>query len=300
MRFNIQYSILAGLLILLSGCQRIKEVEPTYNESGTALASEPSYVVASMAPIVVTISSQPRPSWPVIPSPLSSPLPTQVATQVPTQSATPTKVPTTLTSTVPSEKPTLGVEPTLTRLPTPSEMPTVTVMLTPIGKPSPTPLPTLIPVETPILKPTTPPLVTPIATPIAKPTQPPLVTPTNVPPQDPPVVATVLPSNVPTVLPTVLPTNVPSPGYVNLLWTRPLQREDGTTLPASEISVYRLRYFDENGMVAVTDVPGTQTNVQIWAEKPYRYEIATVDTDGLQSDFVGPTTSPTTQATRTP
>lgn len=292
MRFNIQYSILAGLLILLSGCQRIKEVEPTYNESGTALASEPSYVVASMAPIVVTISSQPRPSWPVIPSPLSSPLPTQVATQVPTQaptqSATPTKVPTTLTSTVPSEKPTLGVEPTLTQLPTPSEMPTVTMMLTPIGKPSPTPLPTLIPVETPILKPTTPPLVTPIA----KPTQPPLVTPTNVPPQDPPV--------VPTVLPTVFPTNVPSPGYVNLLWTRPLQREDGTTLPESEISVYRLRYFDENGLVAVTEVPGTQTNVQIWAEKPYRYEIATVDTDGLQSDFVGPTTSPTTQATRTP
>lgn len=297
MRFIIQYSILAGLLVSLSGCQRIKEVEPTYNESGTELASDPSYVVASMAPIVVTISSQPRPSWPIVPSMVSSPSPILIPTKVATAR--------------PSEQPTAIIEPTLTQLPTPTALvttPTVTQQITPIGKPTSIPMPTMVPIETPVLEPTPPtqptqsPVVIPTTepTPIAQPTQPPEITPTSVPPQDPPEVPIIVPSSVPSPIPSKAPTVVPSPGFVNLLWTRPLQREDGTTLQESEISAYRLRYFDENGLVAVTDVPGTQTNVQIWAEKPYRYEIATMDTDGLLSDFVGPTTSPIAPAARNP
>ncbi|WP_119395478.1 hypothetical protein [Salinibius halmophilus] len=109
-------------------------------------------------------------------------------------------------------------------------------------------------------------------------------------PATPVVTAEVTPTPVVTPEPTPEPTAQPTPvnEQVHLMWSPPLQREDGTTLTEAELAEYVIRY-QTTGATSFEEVrlPATYTSTTL--ELPageYEFQIAVVDTDGLMSDFV--------------
>lgn len=83
-------------------------------------------------------------------------------------------------------------------------------------------------------------------------------------------------------------------GYAELSWFIPDSREDGTYLPVYEISGYEVRYSTDNGAtyktITINDAQTTDWRVENLAAGTYLFSIATIDTDGVHSQFSVPVT----------
>lgn len=139
--------------------------------------------------------------------------------------------------------------------------------------PNPTPVATEAPAATPAATPAPTAVATPVVTEAPAPT---------------PVVTAVPPATVPNE------PDVAEPGTmsVNLQWTPPSQREDGSLLQESELSKYEIRYRALGvDTFEVVQVDATQTNLPLVGLPiaNYEFQIAVIDTDGLYSDFVSAT-----------
>lgn len=84
---------------------------------------------------------------------------------------------------------------------------------------------------------------------------------------------------------------------VSLSWSPPEQREDGTRLAESEIYAYELKYRKKGSaqferiLIESQDVhsgPVTHFSLTNLPSGEYEFLIATIDRDGLRSDFVAP------------
>jgi len=73
----------------------------------------------------------------------------------------------------------------------------------------------------------------------------------------------------------------------SLVWTAPSEREDGTPLPLSEISGYRIYYGaeegDHTGVIDVSDSSSFGANLSFLAPGIYYVVVTTVDTNELES-----------------
>lgn len=141
--------------------------------------------------------------------------------------------------------------------------------------------------------------VNPATDPAANPTTIPTTEPTAAP------VVTTLPTIVVTLEPIVVPTAIPSippltdpividpvTMAVNLQWTPPSQREDGTLLTESELKQYEIRYRPvgtETFIVKQVDASETSLPLLNLPIADYEFQIAAIDNDGLYSDFVSAT-----------
>lgn len=78
-------------------------------------------------------------------------------------------------------------------------------------------------------------------------------------------------------------------GPVNMSWTAPKARQDGTTLDITEIAGYEIRYKLANSAsftyISINDA-WTNTYNFAWLEGNYVFQIAAFDKNGLYSDFV--------------
>lgn len=77
---------------------------------------------------------------------------------------------------------------------------------------------------------------------------------------------------------------------LDLSWTAPTQREDGSALAASEIAQYRIALSLNGNALTMIEVPGSATAYTFVETLKGKYcaRIATVDADGLVSDFTSP------------
>lgn len=81
-------------------------------------------------------------------------------------------------------------------------------------------------------------------------------------------------------------------GSLSLYWSPPLERVDGTDLPASEIEGYEIRYWHESetGYETVFIHQGSDEAYHFDSLPKsldgYTFQVATVDTNGLYSEFV--------------
>lgn len=80
--------------------------------------------------------------------------------------------------------------------------------------------------------------------------------------------------------PPVEPTPTPGPANLNLTWTAPTKRTDGTTLAASEIGGFSILFNNK-----VTEVPGTARAYKFVNVAPgtYTVQMTATDTKGLVS-----------------
>ncbi|WP_119395189.1 fibronectin type III domain-containing protein [Salinibius halmophilus] len=120
--------------------------------------------------------------------------------------------------------------------------------------------------------------------------------PTEAPPvaEPTPVAATPIVTTLPTIVidPTEPVVSVPTTMSVNLQWTPPNQREDGTLLTESELSLYEIRYRaegEETFEVVQVDAANTSLPITDLPIASYEFQIAAIDNDGLYSDFVSAT-----------
>lgn len=72
-------------------------------------------------------------------------------------------------------------------------------------------------------------------------------------------------------------------------WEKPTTREDGSTLPESEIGSYKL-YENDQFFLEVSDGSASQAQSQRALQNgiTYCYKISAVDTDGLESELSDP------------
>lgn len=77
---------------------------------------------------------------------------------------------------------------------------------------------------------------------------------------------------------------------VSLYWNPPLERVNGEPLPESDISGYEIRYRAEGESqyqrVVIESASTTQYHLDDLSTAEYRFELATIDSNGLYSDFV--------------
>lgn len=77
---------------------------------------------------------------------------------------------------------------------------------------------------------------------------------------------------------------------VSLYWSAPLERVNGEILNRTEIAGYEIRYRKEDGgqyeRIQIEDSSVTQYHIDNLTTADYRFEVATIDTNGLYSDFV--------------
>lgn len=133
------------------------------------------------------------------------------------------------------------------------------------------------------------PATEPAATPVVEPTAIVTTLPTIVVTLDPIVVPTAIPSIPPLADPIVID---PITMAVNLQWTPPSQREDGTLLTESELKQYEIRYRPVGTETfTVTHVDASETSLPLpnLPIADYEFQIAAIDNDGLYSDFVSAT-----------
>lgn len=84
---------------------------------------------------------------------------------------------------------------------------------------------------------------------------------------------------------------------IQLRWSPPTQREDGSLLEEREIAAYELKYRPK-GAVAYKSIviraetlnsgPVTNWSLSNLASGDYEFLLATIDRDGLRSDYVSP------------
>lgn len=84
---------------------------------------------------------------------------------------------------------------------------------------------------------------------------------------------------------------------IQLKWSPPTQREDGSLLEEREIAAYELKYRPK-GSTAYKSIiirsetlnsgPVTNWSLSNLASGDYEFLLATIDRDGLRSDYVSP------------
>ena len=90
-----------------------------------------------------------------------------------------------------------------------------------------------------------------------------------------------------------VPEPPPAATAVTLEWTRPTSRENGVELPPEQLWGYLVRYQRPGEDPAVVGVPGgvVTTYSQTLDPGAYTFDVAAVDTDGLQSRYSDPVTA---------
>lgn len=105
------------------------------------------------------------------------------------------------------------------------------------------------------------------------------------------------PSNTPSSSPSTSP-SVPSESLsriVNISWSIPSTRADGTPLATSAISAYRLFYTrdgsasSEDTVVVISNGSATNTNITLGTAGTYTFAITAIDLDGAESALSTPT-----------
>ena len=139
----------------------------------------------------------------------------------------------------------------------------------------------------PVNEPSPQPAPEPVATPQPAPT-PVVVRPEPSPAPEPTPIA-----QVPAPQPEPEPTPEPAPaptviGNAKLSWSIPTKRENGDSLPASELSRYEVYYTSESGKedtIPVTDASQTSLVVENLESDTYHFAMVAVDQDGIISEL---------------
>lgn len=82
---------------------------------------------------------------------------------------------------------------------------------------------------------------------------------------------------------------IDTPPVISLSWTIPAEREDGTYLPVYEIAGYEVRYSRDQSsdvtVIRIDDAQKTDWVIEDVAPGEYQFSIATIDSEGVYSDF---------------
>ncbi len=85
------------------------------------------------------------------------------------------------------------------------------------------------------------------------------------------------------------PVETPVVPMVSLSWSIPATREDGTYLPVYEIGGYEVRYSKNQEtdvtVIRINDPQTTDWTMENLAPGLYEFSIATIDSEGVYSDF---------------
>jgi hypothetical protein len=85
---------------------------------------------------------------------------------------------------------------------------------------------------------------------------------------------------------------------VQLMWTAPGTRADGTPLPLSELSGYRVYYLLEgtdpssDSALTITGGSTTSTSLTLFVAGTYTFAITAIDQNGLESSLSNPVSVP--------
>lgn len=100
-------------------------------------------------------------------------------------------------------------------------------------------------------------------------------------------------NETPAPAPDPLPTETTP--IISLSWTIPAAREDGSYLPVYEIAGYEVRYSKDQGtdvtVIRINDPQKTDWVIENATPGQYEFSIATIDSEGVYSEFSTQTTT---------